>query len=147
MAALQLTSFALVWMAWNIYKNPDLGKHPAQFIGAMAICLAFNADLLLCIEALCRDSSNREWFFAATVYFDTSYNSQLRALNTLAYSWLTFYVVSYQLPMLIEMCLVYEMVQVLANPMQRADSRAKSYWIFITVTSLLGLWVASRNNF
>ena len=113
----------------------------------MAICIAFNAELLLSIDSFCGGTSNYEWLFAGSVYFDTSYDSQLRALNTLAYSWLTFYVVSYQLPMLIEMCLVYEMVQVLANPMQRADSRAKSYWIFITVTSLLGLWVASRNNF
>ena len=92
-------------------------------------------------------NTNAETLFAQTVYFDTSTESQLRAMNTLTYSFLTFFMTLSVVPIFTEMCLCVEMVQSLIKPMERSESRAKWYYLFITVASTVNLAVYAAYDF
>lgn len=92
---------------------------------------------LICPDYMKTDSTVSGWsfeyVFAATVYFDTSIDSQKRAMNTLANSFCFLFTLLLSAPIFIEMCLQIEMILQIKKPMEKAESRAKYYYTFIVV--------------
>lgn len=81
---------------------------------------------------------NAEVVFAATVYFDTSEASLLKAFNTMSYSYLVFLVYFVSATTVLEICLLYDMVFSLYNPMRKSEGRVKWYllstFVYQTIT-------------
>jgi hypothetical protein len=107
-AIMVLSSLAMLFIAYTIYAFPNLRVHPSQFVGLFAISLSILLWMQPAILAICPGPG--EWFFAATFYMDTSDASLNRAMNTLTYSWLTIYFFLATFPVLVEMCLCWEMI-------------------------------------
>ena len=85
--------------------------------------------------------------FAATVYFDTSEQSLLRAMNTLTYSYLVFLVLFFNATAVLESCLLFDMVATLKNPMKRPESRVKWYYLLTIVWQLITLIIFAAYDF
>jgi hypothetical protein len=98
----------MVFIAWTIYAYPKLQAHPSQFIGLFSISLAILMWMSIGHYAICPGPA--EVIFAQTVYFDTSEESLFRAMNTLTYSFMTIYSFLATFPVLVELCLCFEMV-------------------------------------
>ena len=106
---------------------------------------AFYCFLSLSKYVIC--PGNGEVLFAATVYFDTSEQSLLRAMNTLTYSYLVFLVLFFNATAVLESCLLFDMVATLKNPMKRPESRVKWYYLLTVVWQLITLIIFAAYDF
>lgn len=139
------SSLAMLFIAWTIYFNKKLQAHPAQFIGLFSISLSILMWMLPATRVVC--PGNAEVLFAQTVYFSTSTEAQLKAMNTLTYSYLTISTYLFVFPVLIEICLIHDMVSTLTRPMQKPESRAKLYYLFVGITSVVVLCIFEAYDF
>lgn len=96
---------------------------------------------LICPNYMKTDSTDNGWsfeyVFAATVYFDTSIASQVKAMNTLATAFCFWFTTTLSLSIFIEMCLLGEMIFQIKKPMEKAETRAKYYYTFIVVAQTI----------
>jgi len=102
-----------------------LDQHPAPIIGYISLINAFFCYMSLSRYFICY--GNAEVAFAATVYFDTSPEAQLKAFNTMSSSYLVLLVYFANATTILEVCLLYDMVFTLHNPMRNGSSRVKWY--------------------
>ena len=84
---------------------------------------------------------NGEIIFAATVYFDTSEASLMRAMEVMSKSYLTLVYFSTNIPMVLEICLLYDLVLTLKRPMSQQAPRVK--WYFALAITVSTIFVAS----
>jgi|688.fasta_scaffold416466_2 hypothetical protein len=108
MVALQaVSSFAMLFIGYTIFYNPHLRKHPADLIGFIFMIFAFECYMSFSLYTICPGPG--EVVFAATVYFDTSEASLLRAMNTLTHSFLFFVYATLNMPTVLEICLLIDL--------------------------------------
>ena len=118
MVALQaVSSLAMLFIGYTIFYNPHLRTHPADLIGCIFMLFAFQCYMSLSLYTICPGPG--EVVFAATVYFDTSEASLLRAMNTLTYSYLFFVYGALNMPPVLEICLLLDLTWTLKRPMSR----------------------------
>jgi hypothetical protein len=87
MTAFQVvSSLVIFFIAYTIFYNPNLRQHPADLIGYIFTILAILCYMSFSRAIIC--PGNGEVIFAATVYFDTSKESQLKAMKILTNSYL-----------------------------------------------------------
>lgn len=134
-SALMVSSLAMLFIAWTVFYVDKLQVHPAPMIGVFAISLSILMWMMPSQYFICPGPG--EVLFAKTVYLDTSTESLLRAMNTMTYSWLTIDMILFNVPMLIETCLIHDMVLTLTRPMQKPDSRVKLYYIFVLINTVV----------
>ena len=140
-----ISSLALFFVVYTIYGDKSLRKHPATIIGVICgvnavYCFMSLSNCLIC-------PGNAEVLFAATVYFDTSEESLLRAMNTLTYSYLSFLIFFFNAMSILESCFLYDTVWTLKNPMERPESRVKWYYLLTVVWSLISVITYSACDF
>ena len=140
-----ISGFAMAFIAYTIFFHEGLRVHPAQLVGIFSLAVSICIFNLLSAYLIC--PGNAEVLFAQTVYFDTSQESLLRAMNTLTYSFLANYVFMFSLPGWIEMCLIHDMVKTLTNPMARSDARANYYYIFVFIMQIIAVTVYACSDF
>ena len=96
---------------------------------------------LICPNYMKTDSTDSGWsfeyVFAATVYFDTSIESQIKAMKTLSTAFCFWFTLLLTAPIFIEMCLQFEMILQIKKPMEKAETRAKYYYIFVIVAQTI----------
>jgi len=118
MVALQaVSSFAMLFIGYTIFYNPHLRTHPADLIGYIFMIYAFQCYMSLSKYTICPGPG--EVFFAASVYFDTSEASLMRAMNTLTKSDLFFVYGTLNMPPILEICLLIDLTWTLKQPMAR----------------------------
>lgn len=139
------SALALLFVVYTIYGDESLRKHPATIIGLICVINAFYAFMNLSKVVIC--PWNGEVVFAATVYFDTSEASLLRAMNTLTYSYLNFLVISYNAPSILELCLLYDMLWTIKNPTKRPESRVRWYILGTILWQVVTLVINAASDF
>jgi hypothetical protein len=138
---LTIGAFSMSFLAYTIYFYDNLRVHPAPIVGLFALSVSimlFNAST---VYLIC--PGNAEVLFAQTVYFDTSQSSMFRAMNTLTYAYLANYAFVFNLPIWLEICMIHDMVKTITCPMERAEARAKYYYIIVIGLQLLTVIIYS----
>ena len=99
-----VSSLAMLFIAYTVFYNPHLRQHPADLIGATFFIFAFSTWMALSLYTIC--PLNGEVIFAATVYYDTSETSLMKAMSTLSKSYLFFTYYAMNIPCVLEICLL-----------------------------------------
>ena len=68
-------------------------------------------------------------------------------MNTLMYSFLTTYAFLFTIPIWVEICMIHDMVKTITNPMERSDTRANFYYIFIVIMQSITLTLYACANY